>query len=175
MAYAAQVRVDDDIVVGIWRGAGTIPGDTDIHYFFAITEEQYLTVSESGLFYASNQAYPMYQIVDDELVTLEDTRNQIAFYENGTTTPITLVEMEVGDTVVVDVVKLDGEDVDTDFNDSITLKVSDGRWVKLSFTEGKATLTITASNSCDWSIFSQGNANIRDGFLKCRVYVASTL
>lgn len=161
MSYAAQVRTSDNIVIGLWRGAGTIPeapASAD-YYYFSLTQTEYDSVLAAGLNYGEDFRWG---IVSGTLTELVDTRTKIAFFEHGTTTVQGLVFKLVGSAdQIVDVKAMTNETtVDTTFNDNLRVQVSDGRWVRLTFTNGVAELTIQATTSREYSIVDQGKVNV---------------
>jgi hypothetical protein len=50
--------------------------------------------------------------------------------------------------------------VDTTYNDNLRIQVSDGRWVRLTFVNGVAELTIQATTSREYAIVDQGKVNV---------------
>ncbi len=161
MSYAAQVRTSDNIVIGLWRGAGTIPeapASADF-YYFSLTQTEYDSVLEVGLNYGEDLRW---EIVGGTLTELVDTRKKVAFFEHGTTTEQGLVFKLVGTVdLIVDVKVMTNETtVDTTYNDNLRIQVSDGRWVRLTFVNGVAELTIQATTSREYAIVDQGKVNV---------------
>jgi hypothetical protein len=183
MAFAAQARNSDNVVIGLWRGAGAIPVP-DVgadHYYTAITEAAYLEASSLGLFFGGDGDLPRFIISAGSMVGQADPRPRIAFLEQGTPNIEDTVLRQVGQPdLVLDVAKLVGESgavVDTSWNTAITLQVSDGRWVRIPFTSGMGTLTVKATTAREWGIFDQGGAKIAgaNARLRCRIYAAAEL
>jgi len=161
MSYAAQVRNSDNIVIGVWRGAGTIPEapSSASFYYFALSESEYANVSDVGLSYGED---PRWEIANNTLTEIVDTRTKIAFFEHGTTTAEGLVFRMVGAAdYITDVKAMTNETtVDTTFAGNLRVHVSDGRWVRLTFTAGVAPLTIQATEAREYAIVDQGKVNV---------------
>lgn len=183
MAFAAQARNDDDVVVALWRGAGTPPEPEPgaDHYIQSITEAEYLNASAVGLFFGGDPDLPRFTVSGGALVEATDPRPRIAFLEQGTSTVVDTVLRQVGQAdLVLDVAKLEGQSgavVDTTWNTAIVLQVSDGRWVRIPFTNGMGTMVVKAAEAREWAIYDQGNARIAGSAsnLRCRVYAAAEL
>lgn len=185
MAFAAQVRTADNVVVGTWTGAGTIPsppGGAD-HYMEPLTESEYQTINAAGLFYGNDPDQPRWSFPGgpgNALAETADARPRIVFLEQGTSNVEHTVLRQVGQPdLVLDVAKLEptGTNVDTSFNGDIRLRVSDGRWVRLPFTNGMSTLTIKADKAKEWQVDQQAAARIAGprGYIRCRVFAAAEL
>ena len=161
MSYAAQVRTSDNIVIGIWRGAGTIPEapSAAAFYYFALSETEYASVIDVGLNFGED---PRWQIVSGTLTELVDSRTKIAFFEHGTTTAEGLIFRLTGAADYITDVKamVNATTVDTSFAGNLRVQVTDGRWLRLTFVAGVAKLTIQATSSREYSIVDQGKVNV---------------
>lgn len=158
MAKAVQVRKTDDIVIGTWSGAGDIPvaPPEATEYFEEVTVAEFAELTSKGLFYPGD--VPRWQIVGGPggtLTEIADPRVSIGFFEPGTLTPLTSLERLVGQVPAysVDVnAMIDASTINSTFDSDVDLRLSDGRWVRVTLTNGQGNLTIDTSEAREWSI-----------------------
>lgn len=160
MAYLAKVETATDNIVQLWSGT---QAQADAFVAPTGTRKQTLNQTEWDTIKAQGQLTypngdPKWQYpVGGPLTLIQDARFGLGF----STATLEVLQGGSNSTTDVDIQVYDADDNPITPSNTIYLVTSDGKWIKLDFTNGVATLTISLAQIRTFTINGSGNQSYR--------------
>ena len=160
MAYAAMVSTTTDEIVQTWSGTSQAYDNLTPPSGFrkqALNDTEWATIKAAGRISYPDGTYKWKYPNGGSLTAVGDPRYGLGF----STATVEMLRGGSNSTTDVDIQAYDENDNPITPTNVVYLKTSDGKWIRLNFTNGVATLTISLATIRTFSIDGAGNPDYR--------------